>query len=122
MKCRYCLKKAKLVSGKIIYPHRPDLKEKLFWLCKPCDAYVGCHGNTNKPLGRLANKELRFWKQEAHKNFDPLWRLNGRKRTEAYKLLAVRLDIPYRECHIGMFDIKLCKQTVEISKKLRRAR
>ena len=29
-------------------------------------AYVGVHKGTDKPLGRLANAELRYWKKRAH--------------------------------------------------------
>lgn len=36
--CDYCDKPAELVTGAEVYPHRPDLHHKKFWLCKPCDA------------------------------------------------------------------------------------
>jgi len=77
--CPYCQSAAKLVGGRAIYPHRPDLAAKRFWQCKPCDAYVGCHeagngqGDGTKPLGRLANAELRKAKKDAHYAFDRLW-------------------------------------------------
>ena len=59
--CDYCKNSANLVGGKIVYPHRKDLYSKKFWHCKGCEAYVGAHKGspTYKPLGRLANKELR---------------------------------------------------------------
>lgn len=59
MICSYCNNEAKLVSGNVIYPHRPDLAYLRFWQCAPCAAYVGCHKGTTKPLGRIANAELR---------------------------------------------------------------
>jgi len=59
MKCDYCQQQAKLVTGDIIYPHRPDLYSKKIWHCEPCRAWVGTHKGTVKPLGRLANAELR---------------------------------------------------------------
>lgn len=43
VKCDYCGNDAMLVSGRAIYPHRPDLFRLNFWQCAPCDAYVGCH-------------------------------------------------------------------------------
>ena len=41
LKCPYCGKDAALVTGDKIYPHRPDLYDRNFWLCTACDAYVG---------------------------------------------------------------------------------
>ena len=125
-----CGRKAELVTGKEIYPHRPDLYKRTFWLCRPCDAYVGCHKkhhkynpNGDKPFGILANKELRDLKVTAHRVFDPLWQSSGMTRTQAYRWLAYELQIPQNECHFGLFDketinraIKLCldKHTVSI--------
>ena len=121
MICPYCNQPASLVDGVTIYPHRPDLYEKKFYLCPPCDAYVGCHGGTAEPLGRLANAELRAAKIEAHAAFDTRWRGVGRcTRSEAYKWLAGRLGIPWKDCHIGMFDVEQCRRVVEICSEAQR--
>ena len=112
MNCDYCDSVAKLVIGKEIYPHRRDLHNKRFWQCKPCNAYVGCHPNTDKPLGRLANAELRQVKINAHSVFDTIWKSGEMSRTKAYKWLADKLNIKDSECHIGMFDIEKCKDVV----------
>jgi hypothetical protein len=114
MNCPYCEKPVELVSGKQMYPHMQDLKEKLFYRCEPCDAHVGCYPNTDKPLGRLANKELRKWKISAHAAFDPLWKFGRLSRTEAYARLAKSLGIRKSEAHIGMFDVPTCQKVVEI--------
>jgi len=113
--CPYCSRAACLVDGVMIYPHRSDLHDKKFYLCPPCDAYVGCHPGTTRPLGRLANTELRAAKIEAHAAFDPLWReVDSRKRSEAHRWLADRLGIPWKECHVGEFDVETCKRVVKI--------
>lgn len=114
MECPYCHHPAKLVTGTALYPHRPDLFEKWFYLCFPCDAHVGCHPGTTNPLGRLANPELRTAKIEAHAAFDPIWRNAGKKRGEAYAWLARKLGIPKPQCHIGMFDVATCHRVIEI--------
>lgn len=120
--CPYCDKPAALVTGAAIYPHRPDLFGKKFWQCAPCKAHVGCHaagngeGDGTKPLGRLANDELRRWKSKAHAAFDPLWKARTMRRKEAYGWLAQSLGISAANCHIGMFDVDLCKRTVEAVK------
>lgn len=112
-----------LVSGNVVYPHRRDLGHRQFYLCKPCDAYVGVHVGTTKPLGRLANRELRLAKMAAHAAFDPLWRGQGhKKRKEAYGWLADTLGIEREDCHIGRFDVPLCLKTVDICEAERKER
>lgn len=119
--CDYCNNQAQLIGGNIIYPHRPDLHRLRFWHCEPCNAYVGCHKGTTRPLGRLANAELRQAKQEAHAAFDPLWKFHTFKdgyqtmtRTMAYKWLAEQLEIEVTVCHIGMMDVEMCRRVVEV--------
>ena len=112
--CPYCGVAADLVTGEAIYPHRPDLAEKQFWLCRPCQAWVGCHPGTTRSLGRLANSELRRLKSAAHAAFDPLWKDGGMKRGDAYGWLAGQLGIPRPDCHIGEFDEAMCRRVAEV--------
>lgn len=112
MKCPYCGKKPKLVGGVDIYPHRMDLYSKWFWQCKPCDAYVGCHpiGDGKRPLGRLADAELRREKSKTHTAIDPYWREGRMRRSEVYARLAALMNIKRSDCHVGMFDVEQCKE------------
>lgn len=110
--CDYCQQPAQLVGGDTIYPHRPDLAHKWFYYCAPCIAWVGCHPGTEKPLGRLANAELRRAKQDAHAAFDPLWQSGGMKRKAAYAWLAEQLGV--ERIHIGKCDLATCRRVVEI--------
>ena len=110
--CDYCGNDSELVGGDVIYPHRPDLYQKKFYFCRECRAYVGCHPNSTKPLGRLANAKLRAAKMKAHAAFDPLWRQGGMKRNEAYRWLSEMLGIDPSDCHIGMFDVAMCDHAV----------
>ncbi|TKK33236.1 zinc-finger-containing protein [Pantoea agglomerans] len=113
IKCNYCGNDAALVSGKEIYPHRPDLYGLQFWSCSPCNAWVGCHKRSNAvPLGRLANAELRKAKSAAHAAFDPIWKSGLKSRRGAYEWLSKRLSIPFKDCHIGMFDVDTCERVV----------
>lgn len=120
MICHYCHQNANLVSGDVIYPHRPDLFHKKFWQCNPCRAFVGCHdanigyGDGTRPLGILANAQLRKAKKSAHYAFDPLWRGQNMTRKEAYVWLAKQLNIPVNQCHIGMMNLDMCTRTVEV--------
>lgn len=121
--CPYCGAHAVMVTGEVIYPHRPDLYAKKFWWCAPCDAYVGCHPENpqfgqdgTRPLGRLADKNLRRLKWEAHSLFDPLWKEHGYfvNRKAAYRWLAGQLGIPVVKCHVGFFDTHKCLKAIEV--------
>jgi hypothetical protein len=111
--CPYCGKPASLVVGRVIYPHRSDLADKPVWACLPCGAWVGCHPGTKRPLGRLADADLRKAKMAAHAAFDPLWRSGEMRRKAAYAWLAKQLGITGKEAHIGMFDLATCRRVVE---------
>jgi hypothetical protein len=124
--CSYCQSLAEYVDSSEVYNGR---SYGMIYLCRPCRAWVGVHKGTDKPLGRLANKDLREWKIKAHAAFDPLWKAKMRQghskksaRNSGYAWLAEQMGIPREACHVGMFDVEQCKQVVEIcSPYLRRA-
>lgn len=115
--CDYCGKRAELVDGSVVYPNHIDLREKLFWYCAPCRAWVGVHKGTARPLGRLADYVLRKAKIRAHAAFDPLFNRGEISRQSAYKWLSESLGISSDLCHIGMFDLETCSKVVEVCKK-----
>jgi hypothetical protein len=116
--CEYCGEESALVTGKIVYPHIPRLHANPIYACMPCRAWVGCHPSTTKPLGRLANGELRKKKMAAHASFDPLWKEGRMKRKEAYAWLAGKLGIAVKDTHIGMFDAATCDRVVKACQEL----
>lgn len=116
--CDYCGEPAVLADSAEVYGGR---SYGMIWLCRPCQAWVGCHRHTDRPLGRLANAELRQWKMKAHTAFDQLWKIPPRllgNRSNAYAWLAERLRIEPKHCHIGMFDVATCKRVVEVCETL----
>jgi hypothetical protein len=110
MICPYCGKEPEFVDSEIVY----GKSYGMIYLCRTCKAYVGVHKGTDKPLGRLANTELREYKKKAHTAFDPLWKSRRMKRKQAYKWLSEQLSLPESETHIGMFDIDMCKKVIEV--------
>ena len=112
--CPYCDTESELVTGREIYPHRTDLYRLSFYRCAKCGAYEGCHPGTTTPLGRLANAELRKARMEAHAAFDPLWKSGKMNRRQAYAWLAGRLGIDFEDCHMGMFDVAMCKSVTHL--------
>jgi hypothetical protein len=114
LECPYCKSRANLVTGLKIYPHRKDLSDKFFYLCQPCDAYVGCHPRSKTPLGTLANGSLRKLRAYAHEFFDPLWKNKIFKtRTKAYKWLSEQMGTTIDDTHIAMFNEEQCKKVIE---------
>lgn len=120
--CPYCGNNTEYIDSSVIY----GKSYGMIYICKPCDAYVGVHKGTDKSLGRLANKELREAKKEAHYYFDQIaktglinkiWKEyipNLGNRNKAYLWLSKQMNIPKEYCHIGMFDVAECKKVVEI--------
>lgn len=110
--CPYCQSKCKVQDSSVIYgrSYGPVLICTRF---PACDSYVGCHRN-GRPLGTLANAELRRFRNAAHAAFDPIWKTGRMRRQEAYAWLAKRLGIDKYECHIAMFDLDMCGKVIEI--------
>lgn len=110
--CPYCGNPTKLVDDSKIYGQSYGSK---CYVCEPCGAWVGCHKNSDKALGRVANKELRRLKHQAHEAFDPIWKEGHLSRQKAYQILSESFGLPIEQTHIGMFDEQLCKKVIEYS-------
>lgn len=113
--CLHCDSACRLTDGSEVYPHRPDLFAKNFYVCDHCDARVGCHGDTTRPFGHAADLETRNARSALHdKMLDPLWKKEPQAdlkaaRTGVYRFLARALGIEPCECHTGMFSIERCR-------------
>jgi hypothetical protein len=110
--CQYCGKQARLIGGEALFPDKAIYHKKRFWYCKPCDAWVGCHPKSTKPLGTLANKKLRLFRIKTHERFDKLWKTELMSRDEAYSLLRRALNVSEEEGHIGMFGEDQCQKAM----------
>ena len=108
MKCPYCNKSAKWTSNDVVYGRKYGKSFMCYW-CKDCDAYVGCHNNTQKPLGIMANKELRELRIECHNLFDILWRNGEMTRKQAYSYLKEKTGIK----HIGGTNKEECFKVIK---------
>lgn len=127
--CADCGGKSTCVTGKEIYPHRPDLYSKRFWRCE-CGAYCGCHPGSTFPLGSPAGSETRKARNAAHDAFDPLWERKiirdgvpqHEARAAGYAWLAEQMGLPVEQTHIGMFTAEQARRVVEIIEACRKPR
>lgn len=116
--CRYC-------GSPVVYTSNAEIYGKEYgtgkcYLCRNCRAFVGVHPGTNKPLGTLANEELRRYRQATHYWFDQIWKkpLRLTTRYKAYAWLSEQLGISKEKTHIGMFEKEECVKTIKLSQEL----
>jgi hypothetical protein len=83
------------------------------YVCRPCDATVGCHVN-GEPMGRLANKKLRALRKACHTVLDKMWVSGKRSRKKVYELLAKNTGVG----HIGDTDEEDCMRVLEWAGKI----
>lgn len=118
-RCPYCGSHAVLRSADGIYMKNP--RESMLYVCKNypvCDAYVRVHPGTTKPMGSLANKQLRNLRMEAHRYFDQIYIRGIMSKQDAYHWLSDVLCIPFLDTHIGQMGEYYCSKVIEESKKL----
>ena len=118
--CRYCGGVVRLMPARKIYGDSTDrlgLANEHIYLCQNCNARVGCHKGTNRPLGNVANEVLRLKRRETHQVFDSFWQKNGMSRTRAYKWLASQMNLSEKDAHIGGFEMDQCQQVIDLCRK-----
>jgi len=66
------------------------------------------------PRGRWPMQSFGRGERRLHEAFDPTWRDGGITRKKAYHNLSRGLGIPWKDAHIGQFDLETCKKTVAL--------
>ena len=119
--CRYCGGIVRLVPARMIYgaeaAKRLKLEREMIYQCQNCNAWVGCHKGTTRPLGNLANEVLRLKRMETHQVYDAFWKRSGMTRTQAYKWLAEQMNLTEDRAHIGSFEMDQCQMVIELCRK-----
>ncbi len=124
--CPYCQSPVRLDDSRIIYGRSYGM----VYVCArypACDAFVGTHKGSIKPLGTLADGRLREMRKKAHASFDRLWLRSSDKkgeqyrkkesRGESYAWLANAMGLTIDKCHIGMMDFGQCLKVIDVCKK-----
>ena len=121
--CRYCGGAVRLVSASQGYgaaaAGSSDIERQSFYQCQNCNARVGCHPGSTRPLGNLANEALRMKRMETHHVFDSFWKERGMSRTQAYKWMAKKMRLSEELAHIGGFEIDRCQKLIKLCEKER---
>jgi hypothetical protein len=125
LECPQCHRRAPLVDSTVAY--KGSDYGRLVYYCEDCDTSVGCHAGTTKPLGTMANAELRRLRVAVHNLFDPICKMvyesrrlkdpkcsKSKVRKDCYARLAERMGIPAEMCHIGNFGDDQCRRAIEI--------
>ena len=115
--CKYCGGIVRLIPASAVYgdaTQRLGLAHEFVYQCQNCNARVGCHKGTTRPLGDVANEGLRLKRMETHRVFDTFWKRRHMTRSNAYKWLSEQLDIPREEVHIGGFEMDTCEKLIRL--------
>ena len=115
--CKYCGGVIRLVPAATIYgeaTERLGMEHEYIYQCQNCNARVGCHKGTTRPLGDVANEVLRLKRMETHKVFDTFWKSQHMTRSRAYKWLSEQMGIPKEEAHIGGFEMDACEHLIRL--------
>jgi hypothetical protein len=108
--CPYCSGPVDLVENSVIYKGHTYGDWPYAYDCRPCDAYVGLHPDTDVPLGTLANKALREARKKAKNEFHEWMELDRRNRNSAYQWLSEKMNLTVGECHFGWFNEDQCEE------------
>lgn len=114
LRCPYCGKPALLRPASYVYNDvlEPD---RYLYVCTgypECDAYIGVHRGSLRPMGMLADADLRHKRIEAHRALNALWEEGYLTKRGAYIWLQNRLGLSEKETHIGMFSYYRCEETI----------
>ena len=114
--CRYCGGVIRLVPAESVYGDsagRRGLAGEMLYQCQNCNARVGCHRGTTRPLGNVANEALRLKRIETHHVFDAFWKSQHMTRTGAYRWLSQQMRMPVKQAHIGGFEMDQCQEVID---------
>lgn len=126
--CRYCGGPAQLSTGRQIYPTKPLLAHLKLWVCLPCDAWVGCYEDSDRPRGPLADKKLRVARENLHDEMEPICRLMMEQRggdiesvrQKMLGWLVAQLNLPPDMAAVSRIEYEDCIRALVLCKDLMR--
>lgn len=120
--CPYCGRKAVLRSASYIYGENCIQPQKPVYVCsgypEHCDAYVGAHEHNLKPMGTMANGELRHLRIEAHHALNAITNAGYMTKKGLYIWLANKMNLHEKDMHIAQFSFYRCGESIRICDEL----
>lgn len=113
--CPYCGAEAKLRPASTVYKENTIDENAFLFVCDrypACDSYVNAHRDTKRPMGTLANSELRNRRILAHHALAKMWENGIMSKDQAYKWLQVKFGLSKDQAHIGMFSEYMCDRVI----------
>ena len=126
MYCPYCGAEAKIRPASVVYNENTIDEGSFLYVCDrypKCDSYVGAHKDSKRPMGTLANSELRNRRILAHRALAKMWESGIMTKEQTYIWLQGKFGLEESQAHIGMFGEYMCDRVIaecnEVYKRLR---
>ena len=119
--CPYCGRMAVLRPAKHVYGSQNLDPGNYLYVCSgypSCDSYIGVHKKTMRPMGTLANGDLRHKRIEAHRALNQVVNSGIMKKKGIYIWLQNRFGLREKDMHIGKFSEYWCEETARECKAL----
>jgi len=119
VKCPYCGAYAMRRPASVVYGDAARTENGYLFVCSrwpACDAYVSAHLKSGRPMGTLANGDLRHKRILAHKALDEFRKRRHIEKWEAYLWLQSKLGLGKEQTHIAMFSEYRCDQVIALCK------
>ena len=106
--CPYCKRPGVLRPAAYVYGDNNLDPEKYLYVCSgypSCDSYIGAHKKSMRPMGTMADSNLRNKRIEAHRALDAIWKNGYMTKHSTYIWLQNRLNLRERTHISGNFLI-----------------
>ena len=115
--CPYCGGLAVLRPAEYVYGERNLNPDNYLYVCSgypSCDSYIGVHKKSMRPMGTLANGDLRHKRILAHRALEHLQQSRHMEKWEVYIWLQAKLGLNDQQAHIGMFSDGMCDEVIRL--------
>ena len=120
VECPYCGAHAVMRSANKVFGTKLYEPDRFLYVCTnwpTCDAYVTAHASDHRPMGTLANKQLRHKRILAHKAFQNYRKATKTEKWASYIWLEGKLGLDQARTHIGMFSEEECDRVIALCMK-----